>query len=749
MDAAKKVLDSYNSTANGLVQEAWGRIDYKTKGSEIQDQIAYEIKSSKEAEATKKGNLDLLEKYNKALGDELKLYKDLQNADPNKNPEDYVAKQNALNDQKAKVGTLRKDIHSKGLNVTPEYQQYTTRHAEKIAAIDRDVSNNAEKQQLDKINAAKKVYLDNHKAMQENLSWLDRIDPKDQNAQTLTKNYQDRIAQNLANIKAAGQILLSFNSAANEAWDEIQSVIDSTNIKNTEAANKEADAATKKAEKDAKKATSDAKKKESEENSYFRQLQQAVNRKVRAYEEFLDAKSNDPTESKPDYIAKKGRYDVADSDLSALVNKGTTSGLTKDSRFSSIMGQYVKDTNAVSQANQDRAQAEAEAIKVTETDIDTIAKLNGQLDGIKDRVRNAGGTDSKTYSDVVIAQTKLKELQDLLNAELQKPGSDKNAIAVSWANKNGIYNVKSMDEVVRRLTDDISGLNTETGKISSSNSFNTSITKNKTELANLQSQLYDYLKKFPSVSSSMSDQVMQLQRALADPNAYNNIGKLKQQFAELRHEAKEMGLETESLVDKFKNLFGQHLSTMITMAALHRMQDALRIVYQNVVEIDTALTELKKVSELTGKSLEEYMDRAAESAQKLGVSISDYISSTADWKRLGYSDEDAENMATYSTLLKNVGDGIDDVNTSSSYLISTLQGFGLLAKDAEDVVDKIDAVANTQPVTAQNLGEILTRSSASMKAANNTLEETLALGTAANAVIQDADTVGKIYADVA
>lgn len=92
---------------------------------------------------------------------------------------------------------------------------------------------------------------------------------------------------------------------------------------------------------------------------------------------------------------------------------------------------------------------------------------------------------------------------------------------------------------------------------------------------------------------------------------------------------------------------------------------------------------------------------------------------------------------------------IDDVNTSSSYLISTLQGFGLLADQAEDVVNKIDAVANTQPVTAKDLGEILTRSSAAMSAANNTLEETIALGTAANSVIQDADTVGKVYADAA
>ena len=230
--------------------------------------------------------------------------------------------------------------------------------------------------------------------------------------------------------------------------------------------------------------------------------------------------------------------------------------------------------------------------------------------------------------------------------------------------------------------------------------------------------------------------------ALNSENAPEKIGELKKQFAELRVRSKELGLETESLIDKFEKLFGTHLSTMITMAALHKMQEALRLVYQNVVEIDTAVTELRKVSEYAGKSLEEYMGRAATQAQKLGVSISDYINSTADWKRLGYSDEDAENLATYSTLLRNVGDGIDDVNTSSSYLISTLKGFGLLASDAEDVVDKIDAVANTQPVTANDLGEILTRSSAAMSAANNTLEETIALGTAANSVIQDADSVG-------
>ena len=303
--------------------------------------------------------------------------------------------------------------------------------------------------------------------------------------------------------------------------------------------------------------------------------------------------------------------------------------------------------------------------------------------------------------------------------------------------------INNVIDALREMRGELTQSKIDLAKLSTGKSIERSSNKAAMEVANLKSQIHDYLDINKKIQNSeLAQPFRDLMNALNSGNAPEKISELKKQFAELRARSKELGLETESLIDKFEKLFGTHLSTMITMAALHKMQEALRIVYQNVVEIDTAVTELRKVSEYAGKSLEEYMERAAEQAQKLGVSISDYVNSTADWKRLGYSDEDAENLATYSTLLKNVGDNIDDVNTSSSYLISTLQGFGLLADQAEDVVNKIDAVANTQPVTAKDLGEILTRSSAAMSAANNTLEETIALGTAANAVIQDADTVG-------
>lgn len=359
---------------------------------------------------------------------------------------------------------------------------------------------------------------------------------------------------------------------------------------------------------------------------------------------------------------------------------------------------------------------------------------------MKDVQKNYG-TDYSFYGKLQEKDSKLKTLLDTVNES-----SDPVSGAKEWAKNNldiSPDKINSVTDAIKQLNIAYREATQEAKDFNKEASREKSINKASMEVANLKATIHDYIAEHKKLEGTdVGKSLYELLEALNQSDAPEKIGELKKKYAELRAESKKLGLESRNLLDVFEKLFGQHLSTMITMAALHKMQDALRIVYQNVVEIDTAVTELRKVSEYTGKSLEEYMGRAAEQAQKLGVSISDYVNSTADWKRLGYSDEDAENLATYSTLLKNVGDNIDDVNTSSSYLISTLQGFGLLADQAEDVVNKIDAVANTQPVTAKDLGEILTRSSAAMSAANNTLEETIALGTAANSVLQDADSVG-------
>lgn len=172
--------------------------------------------------------------------------------------------------------------------------------------------------------------------------------------------------------------------------------------------------------------------------------------------------------------------------------------------------------------------------------------------------------------------------------------------------------------------------------------------------------------------------------------------------------------------------------------------NAFRNMYTAVVEVDSAMIELTKVSNASSNELKNYFDEAAKSAKDLGASVSDVINATADWSRLGYSLPDSKKLAEIATLYKNVGDGID-VDTANQSLVSTLQGFKLNAEDAMHIVDSFNEVANRMPIDSAGIGEALQRSASSMYAAGNTLEETIGLVTAANAVVQDPDSVGTAY----
>ena len=284
-----------------------------------------------------------------------------------------------------------------------------------------------------------------------------------------------------------------------------------------------------------------------------------------------------------------------------------------------------KKVDAVNESEKQAVKKQTAKIR----DVKNILTAQRQNKNLIETVRGNNGSGEVFYSQLSEKQSKLNLLFEAIDG-----ASDSEQALKAWASQN----LKESADNINSVTDAIRTLDKEYNDAqSSAESFNRTISQERstnkaaTEVANLKSQIHDYLETNKKIQNSeLAQPFRELMNALNSENAPEKIGELKKQFAELRARSKELGLETESLIDKFEKLFGTHLSTMITMAALHKMQDALRLVYQNVVEIDTAVTELRKVSEYTGKSLEEYMGRAAEQAQKLGVSISDYVNSTAD-----------------------------------------------------------------------------------------------------------------------
>ena len=172
-----------------------------------------------------------------------------------------------------------------------------------------------------------------------------------------------------------------------------------------------------------------------------------------------------------------------------------------------------------------------------------------------------------------------------------------------------------------------------------------------------------------------------------------------------------------------------------------------RQIYESVKEVNAAQIELAKVSEASTGQLSTYYDEAAVSAKKYGSSVSDIISSTADWQKLGYNLKDAEKLSNVTTLYQRVGDNMTQ-ETASENLISTLQGFQLDASQATSVIDKFNEVANSFAIGSDGLGEALQRSAASFYTSGTDLSKSIALITGTNTVLQDPVRVGNMWKTV-
>lgn len=188
------------------------------------------------------------------------------------------------------------------------------------------------------------------------------------------------------------------------------------------------------------------------------------------------------------------------------------------------------------------------------------------------------------------------------------------------------------------------------------------------------------------------------------------------------------------LVDRLKYLASFFLTTAIYSGA--------QKIYQSVLDIDTAMTELRKVTDATEAEYIQFMDGAIERANRLGTSVKEVVQASSDYARLGYTIDEASELADSAIIYKNVGDGLSGIDQATEHLISTMKAFGIEAGDAMRIVDVFNEVANNFPTSAADIGEGLQRSAASLSAAGNSLEESVAIFTASQAIAQDADIVG-------
>lgn len=215
----------------------------------------------------------------------------------------------------------------------------------------------------------------------------------------------------------------------------------------------------------------------------------------------------------------------------------------------------------------------------------------------------------------------------------------------------------------------------------------------------------------------------------------DEVAKLNTEFLKTRARLKEIGRETNTVGNKIKEAFGSRVIQRIAQTLLLALLRALKQVYDNVKKIDTAMTELKIVTEATSKQMNDAAKNISKAAREIGTSIADLTQSTTVYARLGYDLKDAQTLAEKTTIYAKVA-GVN-VNEATTNITGIIKAFNIGADGLESVLDQLIWIGNSFPISQAEIGEAMNNAASALAANGNSLQQAIAIVSAANATIQD------------
>lgn len=166
------------------------------------------------------------------------------------------------------------------------------------------------------------------------------------------------------------------------------------------------------------------------------------------------------------------------------------------------------------------------------------------------------------------------------------------------------------------------------------------------------------------------------------------LNEMRAAFSRVKVEARQAGVMGKTFSDSVMDAYRRFGGWSIITNSLGHAVYAVKEMITNVVNLDTAMTELKKVTDETDATYEHFFTGAADRAREIGATVTDTITATADFARLGYDIDQASALADAALVYKNVGDGIENISDASDSIISTMMAFeDLEGRDPMRIVD--------------------------------------------------------------
>lgn len=218
---------------------------------------------------------------------------------------------------------------------------------------------------------------------------------------------------------------------------------------------------------------------------------------------------------------------------------------------------------------------------------------------------------------------------------------------------------------------------------------------------------------------------------------------LTNELAESQTEGQNRGARNifDVIGDDVKRAFRRITDFGVAARVLNKIQKEIANVYQNILKLDEAMTDIRIVTGANVDEANSLMTSYNKLAKELGTTTTEVAKSASEWMRQGYSASESVDLITSSVKLARLG--FMDMNSATTSLTAVLKGFDLQATESSEIVDKLTKLDAEYATTAGDIATALSRTAAVAKSANLDLDQTASmLTTIIDITQQDAGSVG-------
>ena len=468
--------------------------------------------------------------------------------------------------------------------------------------------------------------------------------------------------------------------------------------------------------------------------SKWEQAEKAIQNYMNAVTKLNNLKASDKSTGKKSYeIAgqieeieklKKEAYDARQV-LSSMINPQNVDTDT--------WKRYVDVINRLDQASN----GSAESVNRLKDSLKNT--LNSELNSLQNSIDKYQNiiTQAKTYPSDFKPSTEY-------NTKLANLDNANNALKDYKASLQGVTELtKEQQNQINRLTQNCEKAATEFKNLSAAEKGTIKVGVEKA-IQRINKDLAENTKYSAEAKAGLNALLMQLKSG--DPSI--NLRKITEEIIKIENAEIAAGRAGKSLWDVFKTkstygFIGQMQSYLSMYVGFYGMINGVKKAVSTIIELDTALVDLKKTTAMNENQLENFYYDSNNVAKQMGVTTKEIIDQASAWSRLGYSSQEtATTMAKLSSQFASISPGMS-TDEAQEGLVSIMKAFDIDPNDVEtEIMDKVNVLGNKFAENNQDVVEGLKRSAAAMSAMGQSFTDTAALFTGGMEILQDSESMG-------